>query len=256
MLLCFDLTDMLDSAPQLINADWTRTWTISSAPPRDKNDVHEDGGGVNFVAARTVHCTIQRDGKRGAQSVSSMLHDALAADQASDNSNAMHALRPRFVGVGGEFTCFDDRGLLHAAPQLWLAAGSGVTPFLSMWSALTQSRGVGDVASIDVVMLQSMRAADDALAQPFANLLRRNVFVTRGRGGGDGDGAERVLTTASFDGTMIPRRMTSRDVAAVPKLTERRVFVCGPAPFLAAAQSWLAAAGVSADAIVTESFHF
>jgi ferredoxin-NADP reductase len=132
-------------------------------------------------------------------------------------------------GPSGHFTCFGADGKVLFPSMLWIAAGIGVTPFWAMNQALEVTPGVADVR-----VLLSLRAGDEALAAPFS---QTEGLVVKGSARNEG-------------------RLNLADVASVPNLAGREVFVCGPPEFRQAMLELLARAGVAIHRIHTESFGF
>jgi glycine betaine catabolism B len=120
-------------------------------------------------------------------------------------------------GPAGKFTCFN----YPSSKMLFIGAGSGITPILSM------SRWIADTAShVDVKLLASFRSPPDIIfRKEFELLSARNrgfqigVTVTSGWHGSD------FWTgfTGRINGHML-------DMFA-PDLHERDIFSCGPEPF-------------------------
>jgi ferredoxin-NADP reductase len=134
---------MNNDNPQSINDDYVRTWTISSSPPFDPNT-------NTFKATNKISCTIKHLPKGV---MSSLLH--------SRSLNQQPSLSVKFVGVGGEFTCFDES---NQTPQklLFVAGGVGLTPFLPMLEALSQTK-----QKVDIVVLFAGRRDEIDLLKDF-----------------------------------------------------------------------------------------
>ncbi len=120
-------------------------------------------------------------------------------------------------GPAGKFTCFN-----HPSRKvLFIGAGSGITPILSM------SRWIADTASnVDVKLLASFKSPSDIIfRKEFELLSARNrgfqvgVTVTSGWHGSD--------FWTGFTGR-INRRMLEM---FAPDLFERDIYSCGPEPF-------------------------
>jgi uncharacterized protein len=100
---------MNDLAPQSLNDDHVRTFTVSKLSS-DR---------------RQLSITVKKSGV-----ISSYLH--------SVSMNREEPVVLTLKGVGGTFTCFEQgRALPH---MLWVAGGVGVTPFLAMYRALRDFR--------------------------------------------------------------------------------------------------------------------
>ncbi len=132
-----------------------------------------------------------------------------------------------------------------ARKYLFLSAGSGITPLMSM------ARAAADLASTsDTTFVHSARTPADIIFR--AELA--GIHVSR-------DGF-RVVAICEQDSDVEawpgPRGRLSLEhlSEAVPDLTEREVFTCGPAPYMDAVRSLLAQAGVDPSRCHEESFDF
>ncbi len=160
--------------------------------------------------------------------VSNWLHDNL------ERGGRVHV-----TGPFGEFTLAQH----PARTYLFLSAGSGITPMMSM------TRTLADLcAPADVAFVHSARSPDDIVfrreleALPASGL---NLAVTS-------------ICEAGSPGEVWtgPRGRLSAGLLAalVPDVAEREVFMCGPAPYMNAAMTVLADLGVPAVQIHQESF--
>jgi predicted ferric reductase len=139
----------------------------------------------------------------------------------------------RLQGPFGRFL-LDDQGRPEAAagPQLWVAGGIGITPFIA---ALRHA-----APAAPLTLLYLVRAVDGA---PFV---------------------EELQQLAAAHPTLGLRLQASRDAAVdlpalldqVPALAQCQVRACGPAPVLQALRRALADRGVPADALRAEQFDF
>ncbi|WP_394753087.1 FAD-binding oxidoreductase [Crenothrix sp.] len=120
-------------------------------------------------------------------------------------------------GLAGKFTCFN----YPSSKMLFVGAGSGITPLLSM------SRWIADTASdVDVKLLGSFKSPPDIIfRKEFEMLSARNrgfqvaISVTSGWHGSD--------FWTGFTGRVNHHMLN----LFVPDLHERDVFLCGPEPF-------------------------
>jgi len=188
-----------------------RCYTISSSPARP----------------HTISITVKRvpGGK-----VSNWLHD-----------NLQPGAPVRVLGPAGEFTC-----ARHAARKyLFLSAGSGITPLMSM------SRAHHDLAEDrDIVFVHSARTPDDIIfareldliASSHANF--RTSFV-----------CERVGARTNWPGVTGYLSLPLLKLIA-PDWTEREIFTCGPAPYMKAVRELLDEAGFDRARYHEESFSF
>jgi ferredoxin-NADP reductase len=166
--------------------------------------------------------------------VSNWLHDHLKPGD-----------RVKVLGPSGEFSCF-----LRAMPAqqkvLFLSAGSGITPLMSM------SRAMHDLAlDTDIAFVHSARTPDDvifahelALMALRANGRFRLGMVCERRGGQPAwAGFTGLLNLAVLQNT-------------APDFLERTIYTCGPAPYMAAVRAMLAGAGYDMANYYEESFSF
>ncbi|WP_322051707.1 hybrid-cluster NAD(P)-dependent oxidoreductase [Paraburkholderia bannensis] len=188
-----------------------RCYTISSSPARP----------------HTLSITVKRvpGGK-----VSNWLHD-----------NLMPGAMIRVLGPAGEFTC-----ARHAAPKyLFLSAGSGITPLMSM------SRAYHDLAEDrDIVFVHSARTPDDVIFARELELIAashssfRTSFV-----------CERVGARTHWSGVTGFLTLPLLKLIA-PDFMEREIFTCGPAPYMKAVRDLLDEAGFARERYHEESFSF
>jgi ferredoxin-NADP reductase len=162
--------------------------------------------------------------------VSNWLHDHLQPGMALPASGPL-----------GSFSA-----LLHPAEKyLFLSAGSGITPVMSMARAFAD---LGDPA--DILFVHSARSPADLIFRAeLAELARgRPNFRTI------------ALCEADSPGESWGGLRGRLDLAALrliaPDLLERTVFTCGPAPYMAAVRAMLEAAGFDRRRYHEESFDF
>ncbi len=127
---------------------------------------------------------------------------------------------------------------------LFLSAGSGITPLMSM------ARTVHDLGSdADVLFVHSARTpADLVFADELATMARRPGFTRVSI-------VETVPAGAAWDG-LRGRLSPAMLSVLVPDLHLREVFCCGPAPYMAAVRAMLDAAGFDTTRYHEESFAF
>jgi ferredoxin-NADP reductase len=188
-----------------------RCYTISSSPTRP----------------HTISITVKRvpGGK-----VSNWLHDNLRAGS-----------QVRVLGPAGEFTC-----ARHPARKyLFLSAGSGVTPLMSMSRAhheLSEDR--------DIVFVHSARTPDDIIFARELDLIAatqgnfRTSFV-----------CERLGSRTNWPGVTGFLSLPLLKLIA-PDFMEREIFTCGPAPYMKAVRDLLNEAGLDSKQYHEESFSF
>jgi ferredoxin-NADP reductase len=160
--------------------------------------------------------------------VSNWLHD-----------NLERGGRLQVSGPFGDFTLAHHPG----GKYLFLSAGSGITPLMSM------TRTLADLcAPADVSFIHSSRSPMDIIfrrelaAMPSSGL---NLAVTTIC---EDDSPEEIWTG--------PRGRLSAGLlaAVVPDVTERQVFLCGPGPYMTAAFNTLMELGVPVEQVHQESF--
>lgn len=125
----------------------------------------------------------------------------------------------------------------HPAPKyLFLSAGSGVTPLMSM------TRTLYDLAHpVDVVFVHSARTFDDIIFRQECDFIAATAPHFRVRQVLDDRGEQ-------LDAGMLRE--------AAPDLLEREIFTCGPAGYMAAVRRMLTAEGFKMDRYHEESFSF
>eukprot|EP01037_Dinobryon_pediforme_P015812 gene15812-15970_t len=130
-----------------------------------------------------------------------------------------------------------------AQKYLFLSAGSGITPFMSM------VRDFADTCEpADVVFLHAARTPKDLIFREELALLAGRV-----------KGLRLHLLPGKMTGEPSWPGLTGRISAdylklAVPDLSERSVMCCGPAPFMASARIFVANLGVPSSYYMEESF--
>jgi glycine betaine catabolism B len=144
-------------------------------------------------------------------------------------------------GPSGKFSCFD----YPATKMLFIAAGSGIGPLMSM------SRWIADTAAeVDVRFLASFRSQADIIFRKELELIsarhnRFRVAITLTGAGGSRTESWTGMT-GRIDQSMI--RMLAAD------LDHRHVFLCGPDPFAAEVRRVLGGLGFHSARLHSESF--
>jgi ferredoxin-NADP reductase len=140
--------------------------------------------------------------------------------------------------ASGEFTL----NRLATEKALFLSAGSGITPFVSM------ARTLHDTGwDLDVCLIQCARTPEDSL---FVEELRRlSSAASKLR-------IETVYSRSAGPAGRqdIGRLDQARLAQLIPDARERTAFMCGPAAFMDAMRTHLLALGVPADRIFEEAF--
>ncbi|HVW53396.1 MAG TPA: hybrid-cluster NAD(P)-dependent oxidoreductase [Trinickia sp.] len=188
-----------------------RCYTISSAPTRP----------------HTISITVKRvpGGK-----VSNWLHENLRAGDAV-----------RVLGPAGEFTCARHR----AGKYLFLSAGSGITPLMSM------SRSHHELGEDrDIVFIHSARTPDDIIFARELDLIASNQQHFR-----TSFVCERVGQRTNWPGVTGFLTLPLLRLIA-PDFMEREIFTCGPAPYMKAVRDLLDEAGFDHARYHEESFSF
>ena len=188
-----------------------RCYTISSAPTRP----------------HTISITVKR--VPGGM-VSNWLHD-----------NLHSGAELRVLGPAGEFTC-----ARHPARKyLFLSAGSGITPLMSMSRAhhdLNEDR--------DIVFVHSARTPDDIIFARELDLIAANQENFRAS-----FVCERVGMRTNWPGVTGFLTLPLLKLIA-PDFMEREIFTCGPAPYMKAVRDLLDEAGFDRSRYHEESFSF
>ncbi|MFM0640278.1 hybrid-cluster NAD(P)-dependent oxidoreductase [Paraburkholderia metrosideri] len=188
-----------------------RCYTISSPPTRP----------------HTISITVKRV---PGGTVSNWLHDNLHA-----------GTQVRVLGPAGEFTC-----ARHPARKfLFLSAGSGVTPLMSMSRAHHE---LGEDS--DIVFVHSARTPDDIIFARELDLIASNqthfrtAFV-----------CERLGARTNWPGVMGFLTLPLLKLIA-PDFLDREIFTCGPAPYMQAVRNLLDEGGFDRGHYHEESFSF
>ncbi|CAB3789507.1 3-ketosteroid-9-alpha-monooxygenase, ferredoxin reductase component [Paraburkholderia ultramafica] len=188
-----------------------RCYTISSPPTRP----------------HTISITVKRV---PGGTVSNWLHDNLHA-----------GMQVRVLGPSGEFTC-----ARHPARKfLFLSAGSGITPLMSMSRAHHE---LGEDS--DIVFVHSARTPDDIIFARELDLIASNqahfrtAFV-----------CERIGARTNWPGVTGFLTLPLLKLIA-PDFLEREIFTCGPAPYMQAVRKLLDEGGFERSHYHEESFSF
>jgi ferredoxin-NADP reductase len=155
--------------------------------------------------------------------------------------HVMPGERLTIKGPAGKFSCFDCPG----SKMLFIGAGSGITPMMSM------SRWIADTsADMDVKFLASFKSPADIIFRKELELIsaRHACFRVAVTLTSTWPGRTESWTgfTGRFDKSMIH--------ALVPDLDKRHVFLCGPEPFAAEVRRILQELGFDQAQLHSESF--
>jgi glycine betaine catabolism B len=174
-----------------------------------------------------VSITVKRIGEGP---VSSWLH-----------ANLTPGLSIKALGPMGDFFCEAEGG----SKYLFLSAGSGITPLMSM------TRSHHDLASgADIAFVHSARSPSDLIFRDELALMAK---------GSAGLAVTSICETDSEDEIWTGHRGRidlAKLEAIVPDFREREVYICGPAPYMAAVKTMLEANGYDMARYHYESFDF
>jgi ferredoxin-NADP reductase len=228
-------------APLVCKGVWNETLDVRTfllTPANGSRIEHDPGQFMTFrihtpegVVERcyTIASSAARDGgieisvKRQAGTASGILHDTLNLGVSIEA-----------FGPSGSFGPVAWPGTRYAL----IAAGSGVTPMLSMLRTAAD-RGI----SVDTVLVQVCPTAADMIAADDIALLRRRL-----------PRLTHIPVTTRSPGAIRP----TADMLArlIPDLADRTVLCCGPQPFMEMVRAAARDAGVPADHYGEESFDF
>lgn len=166
--------------------------------------------------------------------VSNWLHDNLSAG--------------RSVRATGPLGCFSMAE--HPAPKyLFLSAGSGITPLMSMTHTLyDRAASYGRGGDADVILVHNARTPADIIFRHELDAIAATTDRIRVVPVCEDDAAGE--TWSGLRGRL--SRPMLRQIA--PDLHEREIFTCGPPPYLRAVREMLAAEGVDHSRQHEESF--
>ncbi len=195
-----------------------RSYSISSTPTRPHI--------LEITVKRVPPPTDVADAPPGL--VSNWLHDNISVGS-----------QVKLKGPMGNFTCVDNQ----AQKLLFISAGSGITPMMSM------SRWLCDTgANVDVVFIHSARSARDLIFRhELESMAARHdnfkLAVTTTR---SDPGQAWVGYTGRLNEVMLQ--------AIAPDFLERTVYVCGPNPFMKGVKTMLEPLGFPMENYHEESF--
>ena len=145
------------------------------------------------------------------------------------------------LGAAGEFSCAH-----HPAKQyLFLSGGSGITPLMSM------ARAFHDLAEdADIAFVHSARTPADIIFRKELDLMQFNqphfsaTYI-----------CEKLENEANWS---MPTGYLNLEALKkiAPDFLQRKVFTCGPAPYMMAVRTMLASAGFNMAQYHEESFNF
>ena len=235
--------------PTSVNDDRIRTWTVSSAhlsPDGTKTfdlTMREKEGGVVTGALFSV-----------ARKLAEMRPELLEDTRPT-------GLQVKLAGISGSFTLD-----LPSAPEqqsptsmLWLAGGIGVTPFLSMLSAIAAMPP--SALRWDVVLALSTREPEVLLPLIATSLgsatpkLRLAIHVYSDR---PVSSFPQLPPADELEVTVHPHtgRIDPALFEGMKDLKTRKVYMCGPEEFERAMLNMLGEHGIQSGAVVRESFEY
>lgn len=143
------------------------------------------------------------------------------------------------IRVDGPFGDFN-LAVLHCERPLLLSAGSGITP---MWAMLRDE--LAKRPNADIRFIHSARSPEDVIfASDLAALAEAHAGVRHALV------LEQAPAAYPWVGRLTPAML--RELA--PDLLARHVYLCGPAPYMAAVCAMLAELGLPAEQLHQESF--
>ncbi|KAJ5088912.1 hypothetical protein N7456_012528 [Penicillium angulare] len=222
---------MSNSKPSLLNDDRVRTWTVSSSHELEN---------INWFELT------MREVKGGA--VTGALFDLLRQWKNSYGSNykLKKSVTAEIVGITGDFdvgqTAFD---------TLWVAGGIGVTPFLSMLSALTmkapQSKTITLALSTREPLVMVRLLHDLVMRLSRKIQVKIDIFTN----------VKDVSLSSTDIGNLNIHLHLGRITNAYWKMNAEKddVLICGPNGFADSAVEGLRAAGITSEKIHREGFY-
>jgi ferredoxin-NADP reductase len=240
---------MFADKPQVLNDDGIRSYTVSATSSSSSSSFSTTSSSGWSSPCDQVSITVKR---KSGGTISSLLH--------SWKRGVAEMMVP-LLAVSGDFTCEGREGEgvgegEEGRDMLWIAAGSGVTPFLAMLRGLVVST---TMPRPRVTLLLSTACEEVALVDPFLRdasgaMVEVQHFITRGGGGAEG----RRTGAGTARLSSFTRRLAERDVTGLPLITspQSSVWICGPNAFAEEVQTWLNKTAVPSNRIHVESFAF
>jgi NAD(P)H-flavin reductase len=223
---------MADSAPESINDDRVRTWTVSSA--------HEGQNATWFELTMR-----KMPGGTVTGALFNILED-YSLNQMGHVVNFNGSVCAGIVGITGDFLIHSDKPNV-----LWIAGGIGITPFLAMLQALEQrgSRAEGDILLVlatrePEIMLRLIQPSLEKMS-PAVNI-KLEIFTNEGVD-------MRLINSPNAKITIHQGRIGPEYWRGTRK--DKEVFICGPNGFGDSVLNGLQATGVQPSQIHREGFY-
>ncbi|KAJ5897117.1 uncharacterized protein N7473_006516 [Penicillium subrubescens] len=223
---------MADSAPESINDDRVRTWTVSSA--------HEGQNATWFELTMR-----KMPGGAVTGALFNILED-YSLNQMGHLVKFNGSVSAEIVGITGDFFINSDK-----LDVSWIAGGIGITPFLAMIQALEQrgSRAEGDIFLVlatrePEIMLRLIQPALERMAPTVS--IKVEIFTNKAVDMEPFNRQNAKITV--HQGRIRPEywRGTSKD---------KEVFICGPNGFGDSVVNGMQAAGLQPSQIHREGFY-
>lgn len=252
-----EYSHMAPGAESSLNDDRVRTWTVSSAHVADGSE------GIQSAATTSFELTMRlKDG--------GLVTGALFAIARQVRERMPHlmancrelGISARLVGISGAFTLPSSVNKSGDSPPkfLWIAGGIGITPFLSILSALTSTRLSSQSLPIHIDLMLSTREPN-VLLRLIAEALKLSSAANRIRLHVDLFTKEQVTRDIGFeDGTIIVHKCRFGSVESAALLPtdvkSRAVYLCGPQEFEDSAVRLLTDAGYPTSTVIKEGFEY
>jgi NAD(P)H-flavin reductase len=233
---------MAPGRPSLVNDDFIRTWTVSSSTEHDSDSrlfsltIREKSGGTVTTALFNI--------------IRKLLE---YKPEALEDSRAL-GITVDVVGITGDFRLrIPDANVDVPRTLFWISGGIGITPFLSMLTALTYKPSV---PTLDITLVVSTREPQVILSLIASSLGSANphvrlfvhVFthVT--------SGIQSKLPFVLHPGRLEPSFFESQLAKFEAATTE--VSLCGPEPFEQVVLDYLNRVGIEEKSVQRERFSY
>jgi len=218
---------MRDDDPQSLNDDFVRTFTVSSPPPADVQEL-ADGSEFQITARRNGPAT------------------GLLWRQ-----NPQALLEVPVLSFGGKEDFRIAMGANNNKKTVFVAGGVGITPLLAQAPELL-------AANSALSLLWSLQAKDLGLAVDTFERVPglagvTQLFVTSGTGGSD-DEARAIKKVEEMGSRVVPGRIMQEHVLEARNAARgTKYYLCMSPQLLKLVQAWIEASG---EEVVTESFNY